>query len=256
MATEITPVDYEHLIRHVRDVAREAVRPGARMLVVSRGDDELLRFDNRVAWHFPRADNGAYAGYHPASSEHAIELLESLVDEGGQYLLVPASSFWWKDHYPGLFEYLDEKGTAVWDDDVCVVYELVGRRAGESATRPSPLVSPLRRLLEALVPRRSTVAVLTSGDSRLLSLDGITGVHFPQRTDGGYAAEIDSAGALEQLEELHEGGIEFLVVPRVAPSWIDDYPGFLEEIEARYSCIARRERVCTVYELNGRADVS
>jgi hypothetical protein len=36
----------------------------------------------------------------------------------------------------------------------------------------------------------------------------------------------------------------------VAPSWLDDYPDFLEQVEERYSCIARRERVCTVYELD------
>lgn len=232
----------------------EAVRPGARVLVVSRGDNELLRFDNRVAWHFPRLDNGSYAGYHPASSEDAIEHLEELRDRGGQHLLVPAPSFWWRDYYPELFDYLAENATPLWDGGDCLIFELLGVEGEARQAPPSKLARPLERLLEALLPEAVTAAVLTSGDSSLLTLEGREAVHFPQGSGGRYAGELDGAQAIEQLADLHRRGTEFLVVPHVAPSWLDSYPGFLEQVEARYRCIARRERVCTVYELNGHSE--
>jgi hypothetical protein len=244
---QTTAAGYEQLIRRIRAIVMEVVRPGARLAVVSRGDDELLRFDNRVAWHFPRLDNGSYAGYHPASSADAIAHLEALRERGAQHLLVPAPFFWWRDYYPDLFDHLARSAEAVWDDDICLIFEL--EPAGTRRSAPSPLARPLKRLLEALLPEGAAVAVVTSGDESLLEARGA--MHFP-RAGGGYSAEPDSVAALEQLAELGKRGGAFLVVPHVAPSWVDGYPEFLEEVEARYSCIARRERVCTVYELNGR----
>lgn len=229
----------------------EVVRPGARVLVVSRGDDELLRFDNRVAWHFPRLDSGSYAGYHPASSEDAIEHLEALRDRGAGHLLVPAPSFWWRDYYTELFEHLERTATPVWDADACVIFELAGVEAPRDS--PSPLARPLERLLDALVPGGATVAVLSSGDPSLLALEGFEAIHLPHGSEGGYAGELDGSQALDQLADISRKGGGFLVVPHVAPSWLDGYPEFLEHVEARHRCIARRERVCTVYELNGYA---
>ena len=120
--------------------------------------------------------------------------------------------------------------------------------------QPLDIGRPLRRLLEALLPRESRVAVLTSGDSRLLALEGCRTLHFPQGPGGRYSGELDAAQALQQLAELRAKGVEFLVVPSVAPSWLDGYPDFLEHVGERYGMIARRERVCTVYELNGHGE--
>jgi hypothetical protein len=243
---ELTPVHYEQLVRRIRAIVVDVVRPGARIAVISRGDDELLRFDNRVAWHFPRLDNGSYAGYHPESSRDAIEHLEALHERGAQHLLLPAPSFWWRDYYPELFEHLERRGgAAVWDDETCAIFEL--ETAGAERPTPSPLARPMARLLDALLPDDATVAVVTSGDESLVALNGRQAIDFPSG-----AGELTASAALEQLEDLGRKGAAFLVVPHVVPSWVDGYPQFLEAVETGYRCIARRERVCTVYDLTGR----
>ena len=44
------------------------IPPASTVLVVSRGDDQLLRFDHRTGVHFPQANGGVYAGHHPATA--------------------------------------------------------------------------------------------------------------------------------------------------------------------------------------------
>jgi hypothetical protein len=250
--SEPAPARYDELINSVRGIVTEAVHPGARIVVVSKGDDELLRFDNRVAWHFPRLENGAWAGYHPESSKSAIEHLNALREQGAHYLLLPAPSFWWRDYYPELFEHLAHDTNAIWDDETCAIFELESAR--DQRSTPSPLARPIARLLNALVPEEATVAVVSSGDASLLTVGNRLAVHVPHADDGSYAGDLGPSAAITQIAELEQKGPAFLVVPHVAPSWVDGYPEFLEALEARYTCIARRQRVCTVYELDGRSD--
>src|SRR5262249_18274935 len=46
--------EYEGLRDRIRAVVDATVPPGAKVLVVSRGDDELLELDGRDGWHFPQ----------------------------------------------------------------------------------------------------------------------------------------------------------------------------------------------------------
>ena len=70
---------YGQLVERIRRVVVEMVPRGATVLVVSRGDPELVRMPGREACHFPRDAQGRYAGYHPASSTAAIAHLEASV---------------------------------------------------------------------------------------------------------------------------------------------------------------------------------
>jgi hypothetical protein len=246
----LPPAEYERLIGNIHDIVVDNVPQGARLLVVSRGDDQLVRFGDREVWHFPRADNGKYAGYHPDNSEDAIEHLRMLQDAGAQYLLVPASSFWWLDYYAGLFQHLAQWGTMVWDDESCVIFALERTADANGSSQAFEIARPLKRLLEALLPRGTRVAVLTSGDSRLLEVSGRKALHFPHGSGGRYHGELDATQALEQLAELRSKGVEYLVVPSMAASWLDRHPDFLPGLQAKYDMLARRQRVCTVYELN------
>lgn len=97
---------YRQLVEDVLSAVEENTPPGAELLVVSRGDHELVRFEGRVASHFPQADDGAYAGHHPADSVAAIDELERLREAGAQYLVVPRSSVWWKEYYEEFFVHL------------------------------------------------------------------------------------------------------------------------------------------------------
>jgi GT2 family glycosyltransferase len=100
---------YRQLTKRIRALVRSSVPAEATVIVISKGDDELLRLGTRRAWHFPQNSQGAYAGFYPADSDGAIAHLESLRDRGGQYLVVPSPALWWLDHYGGLREYLESR---------------------------------------------------------------------------------------------------------------------------------------------------
>jgi len=98
------------------------------VIVVSRGDEELLHIaGRRRGWHFPQVTDGVYAGHYPADSGEAIEQLEQLRENGGEFLVLPQTGFWWLDHYDGLAEYLTDRCHEVFRDDACILYALDGR---------------------------------------------------------------------------------------------------------------------------------
>ena len=81
-------------------------RGGGPIAVVSHGDDELVRLEGHIGWHFPQTDEGVYAGHHPVDSDAAIHHLEDLRRRGARYLLIPETSSWWLTHYVGFRDYL------------------------------------------------------------------------------------------------------------------------------------------------------
>jgi hypothetical protein len=115
---------YQRLVQKICEVVTSRVPRGARLLVVSRGDEELLRFDGREAWHFPRDEAGQYAGHHPSNSHEAIKHLEDLHAKGGGYLLFPSTSFWWLGYYRDFQQYLDTRFRRTFDDESCIIYQL------------------------------------------------------------------------------------------------------------------------------------
>jgi hypothetical protein len=96
------------------------------VLVVSRGDRELLRLDGRNARHFPQAPGGGYLGHHPSDDEQAIAMLEEQRHEGAEYLLMPATAGWWLDHYCGFADHLLNRYSGAHYDS-CTVYSLADR---------------------------------------------------------------------------------------------------------------------------------
>ena len=134
---ELAELHRKDEIRRVREVVRVALPADATILVVSRGDDELLDLEGREAWHFPQAENRAYAGYHPATSAEAIEHLGSLRAQGAGYIVFPSTALWWLDHYDELREYLErDHEVIVRQHDACVIYALrsgLGERGGTVA---------------------------------------------------------------------------------------------------------------------------
>lgn len=98
---------YGDLVDRIRNLVSTAARPGSTVIVVSRGDEQLLEFDTAQGWHFPQAANGVYAGFHPRDSKEAIQHLEELRSRGGNYFLIPATSAWWLDFYPEFRDHLE-----------------------------------------------------------------------------------------------------------------------------------------------------
>ena len=96
-----TGADYDTLVARVRQLVHDTIPPGATVLVLSKGDDELLRFTDRRGWHFPQSDDGGYAGHYPADSDACIAELERLRQRGADFLVIPETASWWLQHYSG-----------------------------------------------------------------------------------------------------------------------------------------------------------
>jgi hypothetical protein len=128
--------EYAAIRERVHQVARCLLPPGSVVLVISRGDDELVDLPELQGWHFPQMPDGTYAGHYPADDGDAIERLELLREEGAHYLVVPATSAWWLEHYGGFRRYLESQYRLVAIvRNTAVIYELSGVQA-------TPVVSP------------------------------------------------------------------------------------------------------------------
>lgn len=124
--------DQENTVR-VRQALVTQVPPDARVLVVSRGDDRLVDFEQWHASHFPQGADGGYAGFYPADSGEAISHLEDLRAGGAEYLVFPPASLWWLDHYRGLRMHLESSyRVTAGPSDQCVVVSLGARDDGST----------------------------------------------------------------------------------------------------------------------------
>jgi GT2 family glycosyltransferase len=124
LAVPTDGLGYRHLVEQVRAAVEEHVPAGERVLVVSRGDRDLLELGEVEGAHFPQDVDGAYLGHHPQDSEVALAHLEELRGEGAGYLVVPATAAWWLDHYEGFAEHLRARCPAT-EVGFCTIYRLV-----------------------------------------------------------------------------------------------------------------------------------
>jgi hypothetical protein len=113
---------YERLVSAVREMLPRIVPTGAKVLVVSRGDHRLIGLSGLRAEHFPQDVTGSYAGHYPRDGVAAVAHLEALRAAGAEFLAVPATAFWWFDHYADLFSYL--RPLVVHADDDVAIYDL------------------------------------------------------------------------------------------------------------------------------------
>ncbi len=122
---------YRRLRERIRETARSLLPAGATVLVISKGDGLLLDLPGCRGWHFPQAERGAYAGHHPATSAEAILQLEALRAKGGEYLLIPATSRWWLNHYAEFRQHLETCASLLGgSEDTCVIFGL--NQAGQA----------------------------------------------------------------------------------------------------------------------------
>lgn len=117
----------------IRQFAAAACPRGARILVVSKGDERLVTLRGQAGLHFPQDADGTYAGFHPLDSAWAIAHLETLIRSGAEYLLLPAAAFWWLTYYAGFRDHLTATATPVaYDPEVGLLLRLSREpRAGE-----------------------------------------------------------------------------------------------------------------------------
>jgi hypothetical protein len=114
---------YQQLIQKIQEVVHRTLPAEATVLVVSKGDEELLKLSGRRGWHFPQTEEGEYAG-NPADSAEAIAYVEKLKAKGAQFLLFPQTAWWWLDHYKEFKQHLDSRYRRIHSDDQCIIFEL------------------------------------------------------------------------------------------------------------------------------------
>jgi GT2 family glycosyltransferase len=120
--------EYEGVRERIREIVADLLPVEATVLVVSKGDPELLQLGGRPARHFPEAEDGGWAGHHPADSGEAVATLEAMRETGGQFIVFPQTGLWWLQHYEGLQEHLERRyDTVVREEGVCVIFALNGR---------------------------------------------------------------------------------------------------------------------------------
>jgi GT2 family glycosyltransferase len=120
----ITP-EYSRLRQRIQTITSSRLPAGSTIAVISKGDEELLKLNGHLGWHFPRTEDGAYANIYPADGKEAVSQIQSIRQKGARYLLVPRPSFWWLEHYTELRDHLDaECRLAFKDQDACLIFEL------------------------------------------------------------------------------------------------------------------------------------
>jgi ectoine hydroxylase-related dioxygenase (phytanoyl-CoA dioxygenase family) len=109
----------------IREAVEANVPAGSTVAIATDGYEGLLELQGRNAVHFPRADDGGQLSCYQLG-EDAVERLESLRAEGGEYVVFPKAILGWLINGPtGLQEHLEDRYTTVFKDGgICVVYEL------------------------------------------------------------------------------------------------------------------------------------
>lgn len=97
----------------------EHLAPGASILVISGGDEELVA--TRPVEHFPADERGIHS-FHPVDGAAAVAMLEACRARGASHLVVPSTSYWWLHSYPELFHHLRDRWQLVAERDEARLY--------------------------------------------------------------------------------------------------------------------------------------
>src|SRR5262249_24434186 len=136
--------DYQRMIAQTRKLIQSSTPDGATVTVISRGDDNLVKLEGRHGWHFPRQEDGKYAGYHPSDSAAAIGHLEVLRARGAEFLLIPRTALWWLEFYADFRRHLEACYRKIRSDKNGLLYELARPGAGAGA-RVTPVPERVKR---------------------------------------------------------------------------------------------------------------
>src|SRR4051812_23059489 len=222
----ISSAEYARLVADARATVAAVVPPGETVLVVSKGDEQLVSLPGHRGWHFPRAEDGRYGGYYPGGDDDALAHLDELRGQGAHFLVLPATAFWWLDQYREFGKALEQRFGRVARTGSCMIFDLrssdqraatavrsadtagtAGAGAADAPAGPadySTLGENVRAFIEATVPEGEIVLVASKGDDRLVDLPGREGWHFPRAEDGRYTGYYPGGDedAIAHLEDL------------------------------------------------------
>lgn len=237
---------YRAMVERFRELVARTVPPTARVAVVSKGDDELLRLGARVASHFPPDPNGGYAGYHPASGPHALEMLQASRAHGVEYLLFPATSLWWRETYDEFGQYLATRYRLLTEEDgTGAIYHLIPRTSSQPVEPPlDEEVAQIQELVRAVLPDDARIGVLADGVGARCTFSR----WMPAGLDGSRGTEDPLPAALEGLESIRKRA-DFLVVPAQEERQSSFRVRLLEAIAEQARPVLEQRHVCAIFDL-------
>lgn len=254
---------YEH-VEKIKKIIDTKLPREATVLVVSKGDEDLVTIPSRRVWHFPQEQDGTYSGHHPANSVEAIHQLEKLRKEGGDFLVLPVSMYWWLQFYLEFAAHLAQHCPLVVEEQECLIYRLGKLEAHVDRATAMPYAEATgldylnRKLVTVVVPVLECGASLsnfiaqffncTQHSCRLLLIvnskndfEALSGLEFPANARNKVAVVmmIDGRDIVSTVNlgcSLAPGDV---IVMRTS---FDLYPGWLDE----WSVLAsNRERLAT-----------
>jgi hypothetical protein len=236
MIRQIGPEEYEELCRQVGTAVAEATPPQAVVAVVSKGDPKLIDLDGRSGLHFPSDAEGRYAGFHPRTSEEAIALLDSARAAGAEYLCVPATAFWWLEHYRGFAAWLQAHCRSLGDNpDACLIFELL--RSPASAPAQPGADGQVGALLDSLLPEQALLFTI-GFDSADFAASGRTVKPLSRSR---------ALGLRRRLADAPEQPTFVLVSRREGETPME--PALERSLSAITMPVARRENLCDLLQV-------
>jgi hypothetical protein len=113
------------------------------------------------------------------------------------------------------------------------------------------MIVRIRQVLDRQLPARATVAVISRGDEKLVTVSGRRAWHFPQTPKGVYAGHhpADSHAAIVHLEQVRARGARYLLIPRTAFWWLDHYRDLADHLQRSATCVFRDDHTCALFAL-------
>ncbi len=247
--------EYHRMVKRIRKAAREALSPGADVLVVSKGDPELLDLGGARGGHFPQGLDGGWSGYHPGSSLEALQHLEELRRRGAEYLLLPKSAYWWLSHYRELASYLEQQCTRLpTASDDCRIYQLgsgnseMRRDRGSRSSEEAQRAAQLEAFLEALLPVDAKVASVGAPGLFGLRLGGRLVQSLTLPTAGGlrYGDVVDP-----RLAEILREGVDYVVLPSANGGMDGRERSLVQTLERSSRLVAYRRHLGWLFDVTG-----
>ena len=120
--------------RRVEEILRSALPSNAKIIVVGDNHRKLLKLHGFQVSELPFSENRDKPDPNPAYTTEVIRRLENLRAQGGEFLLVPHTAFWWLQQYRELPMHLEVHYRRVWSDQRCIIYQLSELKPGQPLT--------------------------------------------------------------------------------------------------------------------------
>jgi len=221
------------LARRVNELAAAVLPPKATAIVISPVYADLPRFNAQRVWAFP---------------EHIRRDKRQLFASGAAG---SAEAAWIGPE--GVYKFCLYGGPA--QDRLLASVSVTRSRA---ALAPSYPDEKLARNGAFIAATPNPVPIGSGPDRIVISWstgDGSVGTVYVSVEDQRVHYPANGAAAIEELEQLHSKGAEFLLAPHNAFGLFERYPELKGHLDKRYRLLASEEDTCLIYDLREAPDM-